>query len=160
MDELAKGAAHQLGDALDLVDVGSPFGDAAIVVHRIEVGRHLRAGRGHAAGQQQQGDGIGVGLGRAAERVFSSRPGLHGEDAKGAAIRRAAKAVGHVDARPLLAADNGPDASACGLVNQRLSGKSRQPLDAFGLEDVGNGLVAVHGHGVPFRVLWLDQGIW
>ena len=41
--QLAEGAAHQFGNSLDLVDIGSPFGDLAVVGDGIEVGGDLGA---------------------------------------------------------------------------------------------------------------------
>ena len=144
MLEVGEGAAHHLRYALDHIDQAGPLGYALVVGHGLEVRVNALARAGIAAGYGEERHGVRVALRHTTEGVFGAGAGLHREDANLVAVVYTAVAVGHVDARALLPAEDRANAFLGSLVYQRLRRKARKPFHAFGLENLHDSLVTVH----------------
>jgi hypothetical protein len=70
---------------------------------------------------------------------------LHGEDADTLPRGDAAHRVGHVEARALLAHDDGADVGLGGRLDDGVDGVSDEELDAFALQDLRDRRDRLHG---------------
>ena len=107
---LAKGSPHHLGNAFDHVDVAGPLRDPLVVVDGIEAGMDTDTAPFRATREQEHGHGVRKALRYATEGVFSAWTSLHRKDADLSTGVDPTKAICHVNACTLLAADDGSNA--------------------------------------------------
>ena len=150
------GLAHQLGNAVGVVNLGGPLGDAFVAAGGAEHRVDAQAVAGGAGRQQQDGDRVGISLGHTAKGVFRAGAGLHQENAGALAIVDSGKTVGHVDAGTLLAEYDGADAGYGGGLDKRAGGHAADEIHPLQLEYVGYCGYAVHGCVPPVEIVSAD----
>ena len=120
------------------------LGDVARVEDRVVVRLDVRDAARIAHRQDQERHGVAIGLGDAAERVLGAGAVLHREHADLLAAGQARHGVRHVQADPLLAHDDRPDADARGELEDVVDRIAEDDLDAFALQDLRDRLACLH----------------
>jgi hypothetical protein len=131
---LGKGAAQRsrhLGSERYLLD---RFGDMLEAEERVEVRRHRDEAARIPSREHHDRHRIGIRLGHAPEGIFRARTVLHREDADLLTGRDPADGVGHVEAHPFLAHDNGANVRRGGSLDDRVDGVADEEGHALALE--------------------------
>ena len=134
--DLGEGAPERVGHGVGHRHLLDPLGDVPVVDEGVEVRRDVGDAPRVAARQDDDGHGVAVGLRHAAEGVLGAGPVLHREDADLLPRGDAAHGVGHVQARALLAHDDGADVGLGGGLDDGVDGIADEELDAFTLQDL------------------------
>ncbi len=142
---LGEGASHGVRHRLRQDDLLAPLGDMLEVEKRREIRGDIQQLARVAARQHDDRHRVAEGLGHAAERVLGAGPVLHREHADALPRREAADGVGHVQADPLLADDDRADVFLGGGLDDLVDRVADEELDAFLLEDLGDGVGGFHG---------------
>ena len=132
---LAEGPAHHIRDLVGQNDFFDRFGDRSVGTARFEHRKELCGLARMAERQKHHRARIRKGGRDAGKRILGTRPVLHREDTRRAAVGDAGETVGHVHADPLLAADD------------RLDPDSRRSLDYRGRRGVALGFDSTIDYG-------------
>ena len=139
-----EGPAHDRRHVLGTVNGLNLFDPAAIFLRRAEIRAYRDLVEGGPTDEQQDRHIVGIGLGQTAHDVFGAGLALHRGDPETLAPAKAAIAVGGHHGAALMAKGDRSYAQVGGGVNQRIAGKTGEPINAFLPQNRGDGLNAVH----------------
>ena len=137
--------AHQVGQLLNRMRHGRPFGDGPINVGSAEHRPHVLPRQRQTCRDDEKGHVLGKGLRHAREGVLDARARLRSEDAVALAALDAGIAVRQADADALLPAQNRTDVERGAGLDQRVAGIAGEELRSLAPEDFGDDGGAIHG---------------
>jgi hypothetical protein len=120
------------------------LGHRGVGATRPEGGKDLGLVARMREGQKQHRDAVGECCGDAGKGVLGSWAVLHHEDAGGLAVGHTRKAIRHVNADPLLAADDRADSGGDGILDQGRGWEAEECRYALTLKDLNDGICAFH----------------
>ncbi len=154
---LGKGAPHDVRDLLGQDHFFDRFGDRGIGTARFEHREQLRGLARVTERQEHHRARIRKGRRDAGEGILRARPVLHREHPRRAAIGDAGEPVRHMDADPLLAADDRLDADRRGGLDDRGGREAEERRDALPLQDLGNHVHDEHRWFLPTSFRWIAE---
>ncbi len=154
----AEGPAHRRCRGFRDHDLLDLFGDRGVGAAGSKGGKHLRLVAGMRKRQEQDRDAVGEGRGDSGKGVLGPGTILHHENAGRLAVGNAGEAVGHVNADPLLTADDRADAGGDGILDQRRRWKAEEGRNSLPLEDFNDGICASHSD-VPLALAGPDMSV-
>ncbi len=146
---LSKGAPHDVRDLLGQDHFFDRLGDRGIGTARFEHREQLRRLARVTERQKHHRARIRKGGRDAGEGVLRARPILHREHPRRAAVGDAGEPVGHMDADPLLPADDRLDADRRSGLDDRGGRKAEERRDAFAFQYLGNHVHDEHRWFLP-----------